>query len=217
MKHKVIGLFLAVSIAACSSNSNSKNLLPNTIEEPTAKTKILAPGWTALISGVYTNSSGKAVFYGLGSANKEELISDRKNLSEDRARDELTKVLTSYIERLAKEISGSNLNNSITDLNRDLLESSLDEGTATIMMEAEIINYWSNPDNGKVYSMAKLDLTRLTDKLDSFKSISMADRSFLRESIFRTHVSMANEQKNQVKFIKENINFQPKLDRKLSY
>ena len=217
MKHKVIGLFLVVSIAACSSNSNSKNLLPNTIEEPTAKTKILAPGWTALTSGVYTNSSGKAVFYGLGSANKEELISDRKNLSEDRARDELTKVLTSYIERLAKEISGSNLNNSITDLNRDLLESSLDEGTATIMMEAEITNYWSNPDNGKVYSMAKLDLTRLTDKLDSFKSISMADRSFLRESIFRTHVSMANEQKNRVKFIKENINFQPKLDRKLSY
>ena len=217
MKHKVIGLFLVVSIAACSSNSNSKNLLPNTIEEPTAKTKILAPGWTALTSGVYTNSSGKAVFYGLGSANKEELISDRKNLSEDRARDELTKVLTSYIERLAKEISGSNLNNSITDLNRDLLESSLDEGTATIMMEAEITNYWSNPDNGKVYSMAKLDLTRLTDKLDSFKSISMADRSFLRESIFRTHASMANEQKNQVKFIKENINFQPKLDRKLSY
>jgi len=217
MKHKVIGLFLVVSIAACSSNSNSKNLLRNTIEEPTAKTKILAPGWTALTSGVYTNSSGKAVFYGLGSANKEELISDRKNLSEDRARDELTKVLTSYIERLAKEISGSNLNNSITDLNRDLLESFLDEGTATIMMEAEITNYWSNPDNGKVYSMAKLDLTRLTDKLDSFKSISMADRSFLRESIFRTHVSMANEQKNQVKFIKENINFQPKLDRKLSY
>ena len=217
MKHKVIGLFLVVSIAACSSNSNSKNLLPNTIEEPTAKTKILAPGWTALTSGVYTNSSGKAVFYGLGSANKEELISDRKNLSEDRARDELTKVLTSYIERLAKEISGSNLNNSITDLNRDLLESSLDEGTATIMMEAEITNYWSNPDNGKVYSMAKLDLTRLTDKLDSFKSISMADRSFLRESIFRTHASMANEQKIQIKFIKENINFQPKLDRKLSY
>jgi len=217
MKHKVIGLFLVVSIAACSSNSNSKNLLSNTIEEPTAEINVLAPEWTALTSGVYKNSSGKAVFYGLGSASKEEMISDRKNLSEDRARDELTKVLTSYIERLTKEISESNLNNSITDLNRHLLESSLDEGTATIMMEAEITNYWSNPDNGKVYSMAKLDLTRLTDKLDSLKSISMADRSFLRESIFRTHVSMANEQKSRVKFIKENINFQPKLDRKLSY
>ena len=154
---------------------------------------------------------------GLGSVNKEEMILDRKNLSEDRARDELTKVLTSYLERLAKEVSESNLNNSITDLNRDRLESSLDEGAATIMMEAEITDYWSNPNNGKVYSRAKLDLSRLTEKLDSIKSIPMADRSFLRESMFRTHVSMANEQTGQVKFVKENINSQPKLDRKLSY
>ena len=217
MKHKVIGLFLAVSIAACSSTSNSKNFLPNTIEEPSAETKILAPEWTALTSGVYKNSSGKAVFYGLGSANKEEMTSDSKNLSKDRAHDELTKVLTSYIERLAKEISESNLNNLITELNRDQLESYLDESTATIMMEAEITNYWSHPDNGKVYSMAKLDLSRLTDKLDSFKSIPMTDRSFFRESMFHTHFSMANEQTGQVKFIKENINSQPNLDRKLSY
>ena len=217
MKHKVIGLFLAVSIAACSSTSNSKNFLPNTIEEPSAETKIMAPEWTTLTSGVYKNSSGKAVFYGMGSANKGEMISGSKNLSKDRARDELTKVLTSYMERLTKEISASNLNNLITDLNRDRLESYLDEGTATIMMEAEITNYWSNPDNGKVYSMAKLDLSRLPDKLDSFKSIPTADRSFLRESIIRTHVSMANEQIGKVKFIKESTNSQPKLDRKLSY
>jgi len=214
MKHKVIGLFLAVAIAACSSTSKN---FPNTIKEPSAGIKTPAPKWTALTSGVYKDSSGKAVFYGLGSANKEEMILDRKNLSEDRARDELTKVLTSYLERLAKEVSESNLNNSITDLNKDRLGSSLDKGTATIMMEAEITNYWSNPDNGKVYSMAKLDLSRLTDKLDSFESISVEERSLLMESIFRTHASMANEQTGQVKFVKENINSQLKLDRKLSY
>ena len=215
MKHKILGFFLTISIVACSSTS--KNIFPNKIQEPSAETKILAPEWTALTSGVYKNSSGKAVFYGLGSANKEEMILDRKNLSEDRARDELTKVLTSYLEQLAKEVSESNLNNSTTDLNRDRLGSSLDKGTATIMMEAEITNYWSNPDNGKVYSMAKLDLSRLTDKLDSFESISVEERSFLMESIFRTHASMANEQTGQVKFVKENINSQLKLDRKLSY
>ena len=215
MKHKLLVFFLTISIVACSSTS--KNIFPNKIQDPSAETKILAPEWTTLTSGVYKDPSGKAVFYGLGSVNKEEMILDRKNLSEDRARDELTKVLTSYLEQLAKEVSESNLNNSITDLNRDRLGSFLDKGTATIMMEAEITNYWSNPDNGKVYSMAKLDLSRLTDKLDSFDSISMADRSFLRESIFNTHVGMANEQTDQVKFVKENINSQPKLDRKLSY
>ena len=215
MKHKIIGFFLTLSIVACSSTS--KHIFPNKIQEPSAETKILAPEWTTLTSGVYKDPSGKGVFYGLGSVNKEEIILDRKNLSEDRARDELTIVLTSYIERLAKEVLESNLNNSITDSNKDQLVSSLDEGVATILMEAEITNYWSNPDNGKVYSRAKLDLSRLTDKLDSFKSIPKGDRSFLRESIIRTHVSMANEQTGKVKSIKENTNSQPKLDRKLSY
>ena len=215
MKHKIIGFFLTLSIVACSSTS--KHIFPNKIQEPSAETKILAPEWTTLTSGVYKDPSGKAVFYGLGSVNKEEIILDRKILSEDRARDQLTIVLTSYIERLAKEVLESNLNNSITNLNKDQLVSSLDESVATILLEAEITNYWSNPDNGKVYSMAKLDLSRLTDKLDSFDSISMTDRSFLRESILNTHVGMANEQTGQVKFVKENINSQPKLDRKLSY
>lgn len=215
MKHKILGFFLTISIVACSSTS--KNIFTNKIQEPSAETNILAPDWTTLTSGVYKDPSGKAVFYGLGSVNKEEMILDRKNLSEDRARDELTKVLTSYIERLAKEVLESNLNNLIIDLNKDQLVSSLDEGVATILMETEITNYWSNPDNGKVYSMAKLDLSRLTDKLDSFEAIPMADRSFLRESIFNTHVGMANEQTDQVKFGKENINSQPKLGRKLSY
>ena len=215
MKHKILGFFLTISIVACSSTA--KNIFPNKIQEPSAETKILAPEWTTLTSGVYKDPSGKAVFYGLGSVNKEEMILDRKNLSEDRARDELTIVLTSYIERLAKEVLESNLNNSITDLNKDQLVSYLDEGVATILMEAEITNYWSNQVNGKVHSMAKLDLSRLINKLDSFDSISMADRSFLRESIFRAHVGMANEQPGQVKFIKENIISQPKLDRKLSY
>ena len=215
MKHKIIGFFLTISIVACSSTSN--NIFPNKIQDPSAETKILPPEWTTLTSGVYKDPSGKAVFYGLGSVNKEEMILDRKNLSEDRARDELTKVLTSYIERLAKEVLESNLNNSITNLNKDQLVSSLDEGVATILMETEITNYWSNPDNGKVYSMAKLDLSRLADKLDSFESIPIADRSFLRESIFNTHVGMANEHTDQVKFVKENINSQPKLGRKLSY
>jgi len=215
MKHKILGFFLTISIVACSSTS--KNIFPNKIQQPSAETKILSPEWTTLTSGVYKDPAGKGVFYGLGSANKEEMTLDKNFLPEDRAREELTKVLTSYMERLAKEVLESNLNNSITDLKKNHLVSSLDEGVATILMETEITNYWSNPNNGKVYSMAKLDLSRLTDKLDSFDSISKADRLFLRESIFRAHGAMANEQTDQIKFVKEDINSQLKLDRKLSY
>ena len=60
MKHKLLGFFLTISIVACSSTS--KNIFPNKIQEPSAETKILAPEWTTLTSGVYKDPSGKAVF-----------------------------------------------------------------------------------------------------------------------------------------------------------
>ena len=65
--------------------------------------------------------------------------------------------------------------------------------------------------------MAQLDLNRLTDKLDSTKSISPEDRSFLKESIVRAHSSMANEQTVQLQFAKEEISSPTQLERQLSY
>ena len=192
-------------------------MIPRELEERSIDANVIAPEWTTLTSGVYKESKGKAVFYGLGKVEKREWISDRKMLSEDRARNELAKVFDSYIKRLAKEVTGSKLSNSVTDVHRDRLGSSLDERTATILMEAEITQYWSNKNNGKVYSMAQLDLNRLTDKLDSIKSISPEDRSFLKESIVRTHSSMANEQTGQLQFVKEEISSPTQLERQLSY
>ena len=222
MKHKLTNLFIAALMTACSSVPvktfpDITKMVPSKSEEPTIAANVITPEWTALASGVYREPSGKEVFYGLGSVGKEESTSDRKILSEDRARNELAKVFDSYIKRLAKEVTGSKLSNSVTDVHRNRLGSSLDERTATILMEAEITQYWSNKNNGKVYSMAQLDLNRLTDKLDSIKSISPEDRSFLKESIVRAHSSMANEQTGQLQFVKEEVSSPTQLERQLSY
>ena len=222
MKHKLTNLFIAALMTACSSVPvktfpDITKMVPSKSEERPIEANVIAPEWTTLTSGVYKESTGKAVFYGLGTVDKQELTPDRKMLSEDRARNELAKVFNSYIKRLAKEVAGSNLSHSLTDVHRDQLGSSLDERTATILMEAEITQYWSNKNNGKFYSMAQLDLNRLTDKLNSIKSISPEDRSFLKESIVRAHSSMANEQTGQVQFVKEEISSPTKLERQLSY
>lgn len=222
MKHKLTNLFIAALMTACSSAPKQifpdiTKMIPRESEERSIDANVIAPEWTTLTSGVYKESKGKAVFYGLGKVEKREWISDRKMLSEDRARNELAKVFDSYIKRLAKEVTGSKLSNSVTGVHRDRLGSSLDERTATILMEAEITQYWSNKNNGKVYSMAQLDLNRLTDKLDSIKSISPEDRSFLKESIVRAHSSMANEQTVQLQFAKEEISSPTQLERQLSY
>ncbi len=222
MKHKLLGLTLAVFMTACSSTTTGKfpdltRMIPSLSEEPPVVSKVVAPEWTALKSGVYHESSGKAVFYGLGKASKEDNSPDRKTLSEDRARNELAEVLTSYMQRLAVEISKSNFGNSVTNINHDRLKDSMEEGTATIMMDAEITNHYLDSDNGKVYSMAKLDLSRLTEKLDGFKTISIEDRSFLKESIVQAHTDMTNGAVGQVALVEKSVDMQPKLDRQLSY
>ena len=222
MKHKLLGLALAVFMTACSSTTTGKipdltKMFPPESEEPPIMNKVLAPEWTALKSGVYHNASGKAVFHGLGSVSKDENSSNRKILSEDRARDELAKVFTSYMERLVKKLSKAHTNNPLTNVNIDQLNNSMEEGTATILMESEISDHWENPDNGKVYSLAKLDLSRLTDKVDIFEYISTEDRSFLKESIIQVHASMTNGMTGQITLVEKSADVQPKLGRMLSY
>ena len=222
MKHKLLGLALAVFMTACSSTTTGKipdltKMFPPESEEPPIMNKVLAPEWTALKSGVYHNASGKAVFHGLGSVSKDENSSNRKILSEDRARDELAKVFTSYMERLVKKLSKAHTDNPLTNVNKDQLNNSMEEGTATILMESEISDHWENPDNGKVYSLAKLDLSRLTDKVDIFEYISTEDRSFLKESIIQVHASMTNGMTGQITLVEKSADVQPKLGRMLSY
>ena len=222
MKRKLLGLALAVFMTACSSTTTEKipdltKMFPSDSEEPHVLNKFPAPEWTALRSGIYHDASGKAVFYGLSSVSKDEYSSDRKILSEDRARDELAKVFTSYMEQLVEKLSISHSDNPLSDASKSQLNSSIEEGTATILMESEISDHWENHDNGKVYSLAKLDLSRLTDKVDIFEYISTEDRSFLKESIIQVHASMTNGMTGQITLVEKSADVQPKLGRMLSY
>ena len=148
---------------------------------------------------------------------KDEYSSDRKILSEDRARDELAKVFTSYMEQLVEKLSKAHSDNPLSDASKSQLNSSIEEGTATILMESEISDHWENPDNGSIFSLATLDLSRLTDKVDGFGAISVEDRSFLKESIVQAHASMTNGMTGQITLVEKSADVQPKLGRMLSY
>ena len=222
MKRNLIGLTMAVFMTACSSTIPGKHLdiskmIPPVSEKPPVVSKVTTPEWIAQGSGAYHDASGKPVFYGLGSVSKDENSPEERVLSEDRARNELAKVFTSYMERLVEKLSIEHSDSPLTNINKDQANNSVEEGAATIMMEAEITNHWLNPENGKVFSMAKLDLSRLIDKLDGFESISKEDRTFLRSSIVQVHASMTNGMADQIAMVEDSVDAQPKLDRLLSY
>lgn len=213
---------IAFFMTACSSTTAAKfpdftKMITSQPEKLQTVDKVAAPEWTAIKSGVYHDALGNAVFYGQGLVSKNEVSQDKKTLSEDRARDDLAIIFTSYVERLVGTILTSHSDNSLDDVNTEQLRNSIDEGTVTILMEAKIINHWLDPDNGKVYSMAEFELKRLIEKLDSFESISIEDRSFLSDSIVQAHASMTNGTLGQVAMAEKRFDVQPKVDRLLSY
>ena len=222
MNKNLLFLVLVVFGTACSSTTAGKfpdisKMIPNQDNEIPMKQEIPDPEWTTLGSGAYQDDSGKAVFYGVGSVSKEEDIQDSKTLSEDRARNELAKVLTSYMEHLVGDIKKSKPNNAVKNINKSELNNSLEEGSATILMEANIAKQWLNPESGKVYSMAKLDLSRLTEKLDNFGKVSAEDKSFLRRTIIKAHTNMTNDIPSKDAFRVQNEKKSIKKGRVLSY
>ena len=222
MKHKLIGLTITLFMTACSSTGTGKHIdiskmIPPVFEEPPVISKVVTPEWIAKGSGAYHDSSGDPVFYGLGSVSKDEKSQDRKVLSEDRARNELAKVFTSYMEQLVEKLSNSPSENPLQNINKEQLNSTIEERTATILMDSEISEHWEGLDMGEVYSLAELKLSHLTNKLDSFEYISEEDRSLLKESIVQVHASMTNTMEDQVASVEERVDAKPEIHRLLSY
>jgi hypothetical protein len=222
MKRNLIGLTMAVFMTACSSTIPGKHLdiskmIPPVSEKPPVVSKITTPEWIAQGSGAYHDASGKPVFYGLGSVSKDENSPEERVLSEDRARNELAKVFTTYMEQLVEKLSKPSSENPLQSTNKDQLNSTVEEGTSTILMESRISDHWENSDNGAVYSLAVLKLSHLTDKVDDFEYISSEARSLLKNSIVQAHTSMANTMGEQIALVEERVGIQPKIDRLLSY
>ena len=222
MQYKILALMLTFLITACSSTKVSKfpdisKMIPKLSEDTRVVNNYVAPKWTLIESGVYHESTGKAVLYGIGRSGNKDNSKDVKTLSEDRARDELAIVLASYIKRLAVEVSKLDFNSEVISEKKDRLNDSLGKNLSTILMEVEIMNHYENANNGEVYSMAKLDLNRLKEKLDGSRSISIKDKYFLKEAISHAHDSMANGAVIKVFLKKEKFDLQPKQDRRVSY
>ena len=221
MKNKLTGLVIAFFMTACSSTGSGKHfdiskLIPPASEVPTETSKEQIPEWVSMGSGAYHDDSGEPVFYGLGSVVKDEKDQGRKVLSEDRARNELAKIFTSYVDRLVEKISRVTSEDKEINPDENQTNSKIEEGIVTILMESTISDYWKNADSGTEYSLAVLKLSHLADKVDGFGHISPEERVLLKNTFIRVHASM-NGVEDQVASVEERVDAKPELKRLLSY
>jgi hypothetical protein len=154
-----IGLSVGV-LSACSSNK---------VAEANTKQSV-APEWTKRGNGAF-QEAGKTVFYGVGMisgvSNKALAVSS----VDDRARVAIGETIETYVGKRAKDFQGSS-GNAKEDTSEQEITRAVMSNLAITLRGSIIVDRWTDPTDGVLYSLAKLDLNSVKSALPWLKGMS---------------------------------------------
>lgn len=124
-----------------------------------------APDWVNEGSQALNNRDGRLI-HGMGSAPKMSDASLQRSTADDRARAEVARVLSSFMNVLSNDYVAT-AGNGETMYDEQAISRSIENVTRLNMSGTEIIARWKDPETGTVYSQAELDLKRVKDIVGS--------------------------------------------------
>lgn len=155
----VAGLVLA--LGACSSRTVVESDLG--IED--------APDWVNEGSQALNDENGRYI-HGIGAVEKMPSQSLQVATADDRARAEVGRVLSSYLNAVSQDYSAA-AGSGAEQYSEQAVSRQIDNVTRLNMSGVRIIAHWKDPNNGTVYSLAELDMRRVKDvvaKVDMMNS-----------------------------------------------
>lgn len=150
-------LFAAAALAACVAACSSTTKVESDLGLKDA------PDWVNEGTSVLNNKDGR-LFHGVGSASPAGDMSLQKSVADDRARAEVAKVLSSYMDvvssdymAVAKAGGAAVAEESVSRQIKNLSKVNL--------AGARIIGSWRDPKTNIIYSIAELDMKQVKDTL----------------------------------------------------
>jgi hypothetical protein len=137
------------------------------------------PDWV-LKGGGLPLEEERMFFYGVGSASGGSR-SQARSAAEERAREDLAKVLERYSSQLLKDF--------IVPENGEALLRSV---TATGLEGGTIEERWTDPNDGTVYALARLDLQTFKEKVGQAGGIHADIREHVRQNAERTFTEFSS-------------------------
>ncbi len=159
-------LFLALVLGACSSKT--------TIESDMGLDD--APDWVNEGTQAVKDDDGRLI-HGVGMAPTMGDVSLQKATADNRARAEIARVLSTYVDAVIKDYTAST--GSDTDLN---VEREIRSTTQLALSGARILGHWKDEDNGDVYAFAELDMDAVNETLKTATSLSDAFKDHYKET-----------------------------------
>ncbi len=176
-------LLFALAISACSSATKVESDLGLKG----------APDWVNQGSSILNDKDGR-LFHGVGSASPMGDMALQKSVADDRARAEVARVLSSYMDVVssdymsaAKAGGASVAEESVTRQIRNL--------TKVNLAGAKIIGNWRDPKSNIIYSIAELDMKQVKSTLAGTQDMNADLKRYIETSADNIFDRVAKEKK----------------------
>ena len=138
-----------------------------------------APEWVNEGTNVLDDRDGR-LFHGVGSAPEMGNRSLQTATADDRARAEVARILSSYIDLVSADYAAA-AGGGEDAVNQQAVTRDLRNVTRVNLAGARIIGRWRDPASGAVYSIAELDLERVKDTVTRARTMNAGVREHVRE------------------------------------
>jgi hypothetical protein len=128
------------------------------------------PDWVNEGTATLKTKDGR-LFHGVGSAKPMSDLSFQTSVADNRARAEIARILTSYMEVVSRDYvaSQSAREQGYTQANAS---REINNVTKVNLSGARIIGHWRDKKSGIVYSIAELDMDQVKQTLDQVSAMN---------------------------------------------
>lgn len=152
---------LAAFITACSSG-------PTKVESNLGIKG--APDWVNEGTNILNNKDGR-LFHGVGSASPTGDMSLQKSIADDRARAEVARVLSSYMDVVTSDYMAAAKSGG-TGTDEESVSRQIKNLSKVNLTGAKIIGSWRDPKTNIIYSIAELDMKSVKATLSSVQDMN---------------------------------------------
>jgi hypothetical protein len=136
-----------------------------------------APAWVNQGTNAISNEEGRLI-HGVGSAPAMGDLSLQKATADNRARAEIARIMSTFIDSTIADYSASNGENFDMSVDKSLKSS-----TRAALSGAIIIGSWRSTQSGEVFSFAELDLEKLETSISNADKINQSFKNYSKQNL----------------------------------
>lgn len=152
-----------------------------------------APDWVNEGTNIL-NEKGGRLFHGVGSASPMSDMALQKSVADDRARAEVAKVLSSYMDVVSSDYMASAKAGG-ENVAEEAVSRQIKALTKVNLTGAKIIGSWRDPKTNIIYSIAELDMKQVKETLAGTQDMNEDLRRYIETSADNIFDRVAKEKK----------------------